>query len=112
MTLPGSAPVLDVGTPPAGCWVNASARLSRSPASKRMQEEPVQARVRSPTAPPGGSSRLGLVFVVVGSQPSVCFCLRSGFQFQFLPPGRGVQGPVRGLQAPAEPADGREPNLA
>ena len=41
-----------------------------------------------------------------------CFYLPSGIQFQFLPASCGVQGSVRGLQAPAEPADGGEPHLA
>lgn len=43
---------------------------------------------------------------------SSCSHLCSGLQFQLLQAGGGVQGSVRGLQAPAEPADRREPHLA
>lgn len=62
----------------------------------------------------GGPAEPGWGFGFAGSirSCSSCFHLCSGVQFQLLQAGRGVQGSVRRLQAPAEPPDGREPNLA
>lgn len=40
------------------------------------------------------------------------FYLSSGIQLQFLQASCGVQGSARGLQAPAEPTDRWEPNVA
>lgn len=60
---------------------------------------------------PGPSGRLPLC----GSPDLICSScspLCSGLQFQLLQAGGGVQGSVRGLQAPAGPAHRREPHLA
>lgn len=63
--------------------------------------------VRGP-GPPGGSRWGGFH----SRSCSSCFRLCSSLQFQLLQAGGGVPGSVRGLQAPAEPKDRREPHLA